>query len=54
MEKKYADAIAALAEVILEQRQEVKMKDWEIANLKATIEKTEKDKLKREAERNDK
>ena len=54
MEKKYADAIAALAEVILEQRNDAKMKDWEIANLKATIEKTEKEKLQREVEQNDK
>lgn len=41
LEKKYADAIAALAEVILEQRSDVKMKDWEIENLKAKLKQTQ-------------
>lgn len=42
MEKKYQDAIAVLAEIILEQRRSEQMKNWEIERLKAEIIQLEK------------
>lgn len=42
MEKKYQDAIAVLAEIILEQRRSEQMKNWGIERLKAEIIQLEK------------